>query len=78
VLVHTPQAHWAVTVADQEGTTVTLALQAGDLQTYQCFQAAVLRETGCRFQYLPWGAPQPPAEPMAPHRSMDPVFPIPH
>jgi hypothetical protein len=56
VLAPTPHADVTVTVADQEGTTVTLALQAGDLVTYERFQAAVLRETGCRFQYLPWGS----------------------
>lgn len=55
LLAHTPPADFTVIVADAEGTTVTLALQAKDLSAYERFQAAVLRETGCRFQYLPWG-----------------------
>ncbi len=54
-LAHTPHGwDFTVTVADQEGTTVTLALQANDLTTYERFQAAVLRETGCHFRYSPW------------------------
>jgi hypothetical protein len=32
----------------------TPALQAKDLSAYERFQAAVLRETGYRFQHLPW------------------------
>jgi hypothetical protein len=45
---------FTVTVADQKGTSVMLALQANDLATYERFQAAVLRETGCPFRYFPW------------------------
>ena len=43
----------AVTVADREGTAVTIALQAADLDTYASFQAAVLHATGQPFRYLP-------------------------
>jgi hypothetical protein len=54
-LVDTPDGiGFAVTVADQEGTTARLALQAHDLVTYERFQAAVWRETGCPFRYRPW------------------------
>jgi hypothetical protein len=69
VLAPTPHADVTVTVADQEGTTATLVLQPKDLVTYERFQAAVLRETGCRFQYLPWGSRSHPAshsQPIAP------------
>jgi hypothetical protein len=56
-LVDTPDGvGFAVTVADQEGTTARLALQAHDLVTYERFQAAVRRETGCPFRYLPWNS----------------------
>ena len=56
----------AVTVADCEGTAVTIALTASDLDTYASFQAAVLRATGHPFHYLPVTAPRSPpmAEPM--------------
>jgi hypothetical protein len=47
----------AVTVADREGTAVTMALMASDLDTYASFQAAVLRATGHPFHYLPVTAP---------------------
>ena len=55
----------AVTVADREGTAVTITLTASDLDTYASFQAAVLRATGHPFRYLPVTAPQrsPVAEP---------------
>ncbi len=54
-LAYTPQGvECTVTIADQEGTTVRLALQAHDLVTYERFQAAVQRETGSHFQYLSW------------------------
>ena len=46
---------WAVSLADGEGETVTIELGADDLQTYERFQAAVLRHTGCRFRYRPAG-----------------------
>jgi hypothetical protein len=52
---YTPQGWgFTVTVADQEGTTVTLMLQADDLVTYERFQAAVRRETDGHFHYRPW------------------------
>jgi hypothetical protein len=56
----------AVTVADREGTVVTIALMASDLDTYASFQAAVLRATGHPFHYLPVTAPRHPpvTEPM--------------
>ncbi len=55
----------AVTVADREGTAVTVALTASDLDTYASFQMAVLRATGHPFQYVPVTAPRrsPLAEP---------------
>jgi hypothetical protein len=58
----------AVTVADREGTAVTIALTASDLDTYASFQAAVLRATGHPFHYLPVAAPRcsPAAEPAWP------------
>jgi hypothetical protein len=39
--------------------TVTVDLGADELQTYERFQAALLRETGSPFRYLPI-EPQPP------------------
>jgi hypothetical protein len=48
-----PGGCWAVTVADRQGVTVTVDLAAEALQTYECFQAALLRETGSPFRYLP-------------------------
>jgi hypothetical protein len=55
----------AVTVADREGTAVTIALTASDLDTYASFQTAVLRATGHPFRYVPVTAPRrsPLAEP---------------
>jgi hypothetical protein len=35
----------------------TLMLVARNLETHQAFQAAVRRETGASFQYLPAGQP---------------------
>jgi hypothetical protein len=54
------RASVAVTVADREGTAVTMALMASDLDTYASFQAAVLRATGHPFHYLPVTAPRRP------------------
>jgi hypothetical protein len=48
-----PGCCWAVTVADRQGVTVTVDLDAKELQTYECFQAALLRKTGSPFRYLP-------------------------
>jgi hypothetical protein len=48
----------AVTVADREGTAVTMVLRTSDLATYASFQAAVLRATGHPFRYLPGTARQ--------------------
>ena len=69
------QADVAVTVADRDGTAVTIALTTADLETYASFQAAVLCATGSPFRYLPGVAPQcsPEAEPawlagISPHR----------
>lgn len=45
----------AVTLADGQGETVTVELEAHELQTYESFQAAVLRHTGCGFRYRPAG-----------------------
>jgi hypothetical protein len=45
-----PGGCWAVTVADRQGVTVTVDLAAEALQTYECFQAALLRETGSPFR----------------------------
>ena len=53
-----PECRWAVTVADGHGVTVTVDLEADELQTYERFQAALLRETECPFRYLPI-EPQP-------------------
>lgn len=53
-----PECRWAVTVADGQGLTVTVDLAAEELQTYERFQAALLRETGSPFRYLPI-KPQP-------------------
>ena len=47
------ECRWTVTVADSQGMTVTVDLAAEDLQTYERFQAALLRETGSPFRYLP-------------------------
>jgi hypothetical protein len=44
---------WTVTVADRQGVSVTVDLEAEALQTYERFQAALLRETGSPFRYLP-------------------------
>jgi uncharacterized protein YabE (DUF348 family) len=44
---------WAVTVADRKGVTATVDLKEEDLRTYERFQAAILRETGSPFRYLP-------------------------
>ena len=52
-----PRARWTVTVADRQGLTATVDLEAEDLQTYKHFQTALLRETGSPFRYLP-GDPQ--------------------
>jgi hypothetical protein len=49
----TPGCCWTVTLADRQGLTVTVDLTAEELQTYERFQAALLRETGCSFRYLP-------------------------
>jgi hypothetical protein len=48
-----PGCRWAVTVADGQGLSVTVDLKAEDLRTYARFQAAILRETGSPFRYLP-------------------------
>ena len=48
-----PGCRWAVTVADRQGVTVTVDLEAEELHTYERFQAALLRETGSAFRYLP-------------------------
>jgi hypothetical protein len=61
-----PGCCWAVTVADRQGVTVTVDLEAEALQTYERFQAALLRKTGSPFRYLPiepWAVPTqaPPA-----------------
>ena len=48
-----PECRWAVTVADGQGGTVTVDLAAEELETYERFQAALLRETGSPFRYLP-------------------------
>jgi hypothetical protein len=48
-----PGSRWAVTVADRQGVTATVDLEAEDLQTYEHFQTALLRETGSPFRYLP-------------------------
>lgn len=48
-----PGCCWAVTVADRQGVTVTVDLEAEALQTYERFQAALLRKTGSSFRYLP-------------------------
>jgi|SRR5882724_1239958 len=48
-----PGCCWAVTVADRQGVTVTVDLEAEALQTYERFQAALLRKTGSPFCYLP-------------------------
>jgi hypothetical protein len=48
-----PGSRWAVTVADRQGLTATVDLEAEDLQTYEHFQTALLRETGSPFRYLP-------------------------
>jgi hypothetical protein len=55
LLAHTLPADFTVTLADAEGMTVRPALQAKDLSACERFLAAVLQETGYRFQYLPWG-----------------------
>jgi hypothetical protein len=49
---------FAVTLADSQGQTATLMLEARDLRTYQAFQAAVRRETGASFRYRPAGQPE--------------------
>jgi hypothetical protein len=49
----TPGCRWAVTVADRKGVTATVDLKEEDLRTYERFQAAILRETGSPFRYLP-------------------------
>ena len=49
----TSGCHWAVTVADRQGLTATVDLEAEDLQTYEHFQTALLRETGSPFRYMP-------------------------
>jgi hypothetical protein len=48
-----PGCRWTVTVADRQGATVTVDIDAKELQTYERFQAALLRETGSPFRYLP-------------------------
>jgi hypothetical protein len=49
-----PACCWAVTVADRQGgATMTVDIDAKELQTYERFQAALLRETGSPFRYLP-------------------------
>ena len=48
-----PGRRWVVTVADRQGMTVTVDLQAEELHTYERFQAGLLRETGSPFRYLP-------------------------
>src|SRR5262245_8534564 len=62
-----PGGYWAVTVADRQGETVTVDIDDKELQTYERFQAALLRETGSPFHYLPV-EPQtaPPKDPPAP------------
>ena len=44
-----------VTLEGRSRESVTSVLDADDLQSYECFQAAVLAETGCPFGYLPLG-----------------------
>lgn len=53
-----PECRWAVTVADGQGLTLTVVLASEELQTYERFQAALLRETGSPFRDLPV-QPQP-------------------
>jgi hypothetical protein len=48
-----PGGWWTVTEVDRQGVTVTVDLEAEALQTYERFQAALLRETGSPFRYLP-------------------------
>ena len=48
-----PGCRSAVTVADEQGLSVTVDLKTEDLRTYERFQAAILRETGSPFRYLP-------------------------
>jgi hypothetical protein len=57
-------------VADRQGITVTVNLKAEDLQIYERFQAALLRETGSSFRYLPIESlPVPTQAPSAPEQS---------
>jgi hypothetical protein len=56
-------------VADHQGLTVTVDLDAEDLQTYERFQTALLRETGSPFRYL---SVQPQATPRQPQPAAGP------
>jgi hypothetical protein len=58
-----PECRWSVTVADDQGATVTVDLAAEEVKTYEGFQAALLRETGSPFRYLAC-EPQPDHRPV--------------
>ena len=54
---------WTVTVADRQGVTVTVDLEAEALQTYERFQAALLRKPGAPSAIYPLNLGQSPRRP---------------